>query len=113
MNMRSPVPYDPDPKVSTPVSVPDNQRKQMDLKQETIGAASAASSASEPVGSALGKVGLVWGGLFAGLSLGDVVLIATLVYTLLQIYLLVSERIVKPWLAARRSKVVSNSSQEN
>lgn len=105
--MRSPVPYDPDPKVSTPVSVPDNQRKQMDLKQETIGAA------SEPVGSALGKVGLVWGGLFAGLSLGDVVLLATLVYTLLQIYLLVSERIVKPWLAARRSKVVSNSSQEN
>jgi len=59
----------------------------------------------EPIGAILGRVGIVWAGLFAGISLGDVVLFATLVYTLLQIGLTVYERIIKPIRAARAEVV--------
>lgn len=50
----------------------------------------------ESVGTIMGKLGLVWGGLVAGISLGDIVLVATLVYTVLQTGLAVYERIIKP-----------------
>ena len=50
----------------------------------------------ESVGTIMGKLSLVWGGLFAGISLGDIVLVATLVYTVLQTGLAVYERIIKP-----------------
>jgi Phage holin T7 family, holin superfamily II len=58
------------------------------------------TTAPESVGTILGKVSIIWAGLFAGIKLGDVVLIATLVYTLLQIVLAVYERIIKPIRAA-------------
>jgi len=57
----------------------------------------------EPMGSILSKLGVVWAGLFAGWTLGEIVLMATLVYTVLQIIMLIVERIIKPILAARRS----------
>ncbi len=71
---------------------------QMDLRYESV---NSAASAPEPLGTVMGKLGVVWAGLFAGISLGDVVLFATLVYTVLQIALLIAERIVKPIMAAR------------
>ena len=73
----------------------------MGLNHEPVSVAASVPT-TESLGAALGKVGIVWGGLFVGISLGDIVLLATLVYTLLQIYLLVAERIVKPWRARRR-----------
>ena len=54
------------------------------------------TSAPESVGSILGKISIVWAGLFAGITLSDVVLFATLIYTVLQICLAVYERIIKP-----------------
>ena len=80
--------------------------KPMDLKYESV---STAASAPEPLGTILGKVGIVWAGLFAGITLGDLVLAATLVYTLLQITMLVVERIIKPILAARRMKMTAKT----
>ena len=71
----------------------------MSLKHEQFHAV--AASAPEPMGTVVGKLGIVWVGFFAGMSLGDWVLLATLVYTLLQITLLIVERIIKPILAAR------------
>lgn len=72
--------------------------KSMDLKYEPV---TVVVAAPEPVGTILGKVGIVWAGLFAGIKLGDLVLVATLVYTILQIMMLIVERIIKPILAAR------------
>lgn len=63
-----------------------------------------AASSPEPVGAVVGKVGVVWAGFFAGMSLGDWVLVATLVYTLLNIALLLVERVIRPILAARAIK---------
>jgi hypothetical protein len=60
----------------------------------------------ESVGTILGKISIVWAGLFAGISLGDVVLVATLIYTLLQIGLAVYERIIRPIRAARAEVAV-------
>ncbi len=71
----------------------------MSLKHEQFHAV--AASAPEPMGTVVGKLGIVWAGFFAGMSLGDWVLLATLIYTLLQITLLIVERIIKPILAAR------------
>lgn len=62
-----------------------------------------ATSAPESVGTILGKVSIIWAGLFAGIKLGDVVLMATLVYTLLQIGLAVYERIIKPLQAVHEA----------
>jgi predicted lipid-binding transport protein (Tim44 family) len=99
---------------STSASGLNTQDKQMGLNHHESVSAAASVPTTEPLGAALGKVGVVWGGLFMGISLGDVVLLATLVYTLLQIYLLVAERIVKPLLAARRLAASANElSQEN
>lgn len=84
-----------------------NQPKSMDMKSLEIH--SIAASAPESTGTILGKLGIAWGGLFAGLTLGDLVLIATLIYTLLQTGLLIVERIIKPILAARRAAKISNT----
>ena len=52
----------------------------------------------EALGSMLGKLGLVWAGFFAGVSLKDAlqiaVLVATLVYTVIQCYILVRDKIL-------------------
>jgi Phage holin T7 family, holin superfamily II len=64
----------------------------------------------EAMGQIFGKVGIVWAGLFAGITLGDVVLFATLVYTLLQIVLTVYERIIKP---IREARIRAADSQES
>ena len=71
---------------------------------------SLSTAAPESVGTILGKVSIIWAGLFAGLELGDVVLFATLIYTILQICLAVYERIIKPIRAARAAAVVIGSS---
>lgn len=76
--------------------------KHMDLKTEPFH--SVAASAPEPVGNMLGKLGVVWAGFFAGIKLGDLVLLATLVYTILQICILVMERIIRPFMAARAAE---------
>lgn len=68
-----------------------------------------AASAPESMGTVVGKLGVVWVGLFAGMKLGDWVLLATLVYTVLQILLLTVERIIKPILLARRSVVITST----
>lgn len=47
----------------------------------------------------MGKLGIVWAGFITGISLSDLVLFATLVYTVLNIGVLVWERIIKPWRA--------------
>ncbi len=67
----------------------------------------------------MGKVGLVWTGFFAGISLGDWVLLATLTYTVIQIILTIVERVIRPIMAARAAKkarannVSLNSQPEN
>ena len=71
----------------------------MSLKHEQFHAV--AASAPEPMGTVVGKLGIAWAGFFAGMSLGDWVLLATLIYTLLQITMLIVERIIKPLMAAR------------
>jgi hypothetical protein len=86
-------------KSSTLGGSPINNDKPMSLKHEQFHAV--AASAPEPMGTVVGKLGIAWAGFFAGMSLGDWVLLATLVYTLLQITLLIVERIIKPILAAR------------
>jgi len=63
------------------------------------------SSQPETTGNIVGKLGIVWTGFFAGIKLGDLVLLATLVYTVLQIGLLVYERIIKPIRAAREVRL--------
>ena len=90
----------------------------MSLKHEQFHAV--AASAPEPMGTVVRKLGIVWAGFFAGMSLGDWVLLATLIYTLLQITLLIVERIIKPILAARtvalalkRSGVIGTSESQN
>lgn len=65
------------------------------------------TTAPESVGTILGKVSIIWAGLFAGIKLGDVVLIATLVYTVLQICLAVYERIIRPIQAVRSVKTIA------
>jgi Phage holin T7 family, holin superfamily II len=55
-------------------------------------------SAPSEVTTAVTKVAAVWAGTLFGIQLSDIVLLATLLYTLLQICLLVSEKIIKPWL---------------
>jgi hypothetical protein len=65
---------------------------------------SIASDAPEPMGAVMGKLGLVWTGFFAGISLGDWVLIATLTYTVIQIILTIVERVIRPILAAREAR---------
>ena len=77
----------------------------------TYEAQSLTLAAPESVGNILGKVGLIWAGLFAGLKLGDVVLMATLVYTVLQIGLTVYERIVRPITASRRIRVAAKAAE--
>jgi Phage holin T7 family, holin superfamily II len=79
-----------------------NQNQHMSQKHESFH--SVAASAPEPMGAVMGKVAVVWTGFFAGISLGDWVLIATLVYTLIQITLTLVERVIKPILAARNRK---------
>lgn len=61
-------------------------------------------STNHDVNSTMLKLGAVWAGTIFGIKLSDLVLIATLIYTVLQIGLLISDRIIKPWLAARRNK---------
>ncbi len=68
---------------------------------------------SESIGTILGKVSIVWAGLFAGITLGDVVLFATLIYTLLQIALTIYERIVKPWHSAHVAALVAKATTES
>jgi hypothetical protein len=71
-------------------------------------ASDAAASAPEPMGPALGKISIIWAGFFAGITLGDLVLFATLVYTILQTCLLVYERIVKPLMLARATRMATD-----
>ena len=79
-----------------------NRDKHMDLKTEPIH--SVVASTPEPLGNMLGKLGIVWTGFLAGIKLGDLVLIATLIYTLLQISVLVMERIIRPFMAAHAAE---------
>lgn len=51
----------------------------------------------DAVGNILGKLGIAWAGFFAGISLSDLVLIATLIYTCIQTGVLIWEKIIKPW----------------
>lgn len=62
------------------------------------------------VSSAAIKIAAVWTGTLFGLKLSDLVLLATLFYTLLQIGILIADRIVKPWLAARKDCVLETDS---
>jgi predicted lipid-binding transport protein (Tim44 family) len=99
-------------KILTSIFGSKNQNQQMSEKHEHFSAV--AASAPEPMGAVMGKLGVVWAGFFAGMSLGDWVLVATLVYTLLQIALAIVERIIKPILASRKeAKKSSQLSQEN
>ena len=84
-------------------SMPTKQAVPMTSPQESFRsfASNAAASAPEPMGPALGKISIIWAGFFAGITLGDLVLFATLVYTILQTCLLVYERIIKPIMLAR------------
>jgi len=94
-------------KILTSIFGSKNQNQQMSEKHEHFSAV--AASAPEPMGAVMGKVAVVWTGFFAGMSLGEWVLVATLVYTLLQITLLIVERIIKPILAMRvRRKIQEN-----
>lgn len=69
---------------------------------DTVPVETLTAGAPESIGHILTKLGIVWTGLFAGWTLGEVVLMATLIYTILQIVMLVVERIIKPILAARK-----------
>lgn len=70
-------------------------------------------STNHEVNSAMLKIGAVWAGTLFGIKLSDLVLIATLIYTVLQIGLLISDRIVKPWYAARKSRILTLDSRIN
>ncbi len=50
------------------------------------------------------KLGVIWAGTLWGIKISDLVLLATLLYTILQIGVLVWEKIVKPILAHRREQ---------
>ncbi len=63
-------------------------------------------STNHDVNATAMKIAAVWAGTIFGIKLSDLVLIATLIYTVLQIGLMVSDRIVKPWLAARKSRIL-------
>jgi len=52
------------------------------------------------------KLTAIWAGTIFGIELSHLVLAATLIYTVLQIGLIISDRVVKPWLAARRPVLV-------
>ena len=102
------------PEPSTKVDT--TKDKPMSLKHEQFH--SVVASAPEPIGTIVGKLGVIWVGLFAGLKLGDLVLIATLVYTLLQTCMLIVERIIKPLWALRAEHKAAQAartatSQEN
>jgi len=94
-------------KLSTSVFGPNSKDNQMSLKHEQL--QSVAASAPEPIGTVVGKLGIVWAGLFAGMTLGEWVLLTTLVYTLLQISLLVVERIIKPLWALRAEHIAAEA----
>jgi hypothetical protein len=79
---------------SSKLAQPTEQKTPMD-------SSALATITPEPIGTIMAKVGIVWTGLIAGISLGDIVLFATLIYTILQTVMLVVERIIKPILAAR------------
>lgn len=55
----------------------------------------------DAVGNIMGKLGIAWVGFFAGISLSDLALLATLVYTSLQIGILMWEKVIKPWRRRR------------
>lgn len=57
------------------------------------------------MGAAAAKLTAVWAGTLFGIQLSDLVLLATLIYTLLQICIIVWEKLIKPW---RASKPVSS-----
>lgn len=84
-------------------------RKSSQPKGSTV----ADPSTNHEVNSAMLKIGAVWAGTIFGIKLSDLVLIATLIYTVLQIGLLISDRIVKPWLAERKSKILRLDDQIN
>ena len=52
------------------------------------------------------KLAVVWTGTFFGIKLSDLVLLATLCYTLLQIGILVWDRVIKPWRDSRKVKEI-------
>lgn len=58
------------------------------------------------VNSAALKIAAVWTGTFYGIKLSDLVLLATLLYTVLQIGVLLNDRVIKPWRAARRERIL-------
>ena len=63
-------------------------------------------STNSDVSSAAIKITAIWAGTIFGIELSHLVLAATLLYTLLQIGLIISDRIVKPWLVSRRPVLV-------
>jgi len=63
-------------------------------------------STNADVNTAALKLTAIWAGTIFGIELSHLVLAATLIYTVLQIGLIISDRIVKPWLASRRPILV-------
>lgn len=58
------------------------------------------------INSAAIKIAAVWTGTLYGIKLSDLVLLATLLYTVLQIGVLINDRIVKPWRKARKLRAL-------
>lgn len=52
---------------------------------------------STEVTAAVAKITAVWAGTLFGIQISDLVLVATLIYTVLQICILVWEKMIKPW----------------
>lgn len=63
----------------------------------------------ESIRTILGKLSVIWTGLFVGIYMTDVVLIVTLIYTVLQIGLTVYERIIKPIRALQKAARITHS----
>lgn len=73
---------------------------------QTKGSKVADPSTNHDVNATALKIAAVWAGTIFGIKLSDLVLIATLIYTVLQIGLVISDRIIKPWIADRKSRII-------
>lgn len=50
----------------------------------------------------LAKLGVAWAGFFGGITLGDIFTLASLIYVLLNIYVLIRDKIILPRIDRKR-----------